>query len=540
MSCDISGGHFPMKNKFYITTPIYYPSAKLHIGHAYCTTLSDTLARYKRMRGFETYFLTGSDEHGMKIEKNAIAAGLSPQEFVDNIVVSFKKLWLALDITNDDFIRTTDERHWKTVQKVFTKLLENGDIYLGHYEGWYCKECEAFWTEIQAGPNHVCPDCGRPVQKAKEEAYFFKTKKYIDRLLKYYDEHPNFLLPESRKNEMINTFIKPGLEDLCISRTSFSWGVPIVENPKHVVYVWLDALTNYISALGYLQEDDSLFKKFWLDEKSEKIHILGADITRFHAIYWPMFLMALDLPLPDREFVHGLLMTKDGKMSKSKGNTIDPYPLIERYGVDAVRYYLVREVSFGSDGQFTPEQFIERINMDLANNLGNLLNRTVSMINKYYDGVIPEYQKGVNPFDNEIETLIEETIKEYENNFDNLHMTEAVAAVMKLVSRANKYIDETMPWVLAKEGKKLELASSMTHLIRVLYIAGILLQPILTRKADLLLDQIGVLKNKRTYRSIKDEKLLNGVKVQKGEQLFPRLDEPLEVEYIVSMMQKKA
>ncbi len=529
-----------MKNKFYITTPIYYPSAKLHIGHAYCTTLSDTLARYKRMRGFETYFLTGSDEHGMKIEKNAIAAGLSPQEFVDNIVVSFKKLWSALDITNDDFIRTTDERHWKTVQKVFTKLLENGDIYLGHYEGWYCKECEAFWTEIQAGPNHVCPDCGRPVQKAKEEAYFFKTKKYIDRLLKYYDEHPNFLLPESRKNEMINTFIKPGLEDLCISRTSFSWGVPIVENPKHVVYVWLDALTNYISALGYLQEDDSLFKKFWLDEKSEKIHILGADITRFHAIYWPMFLMALDLPLPDREFVHGLLMTKDGKMSKSKGNTIDPYPLIERYGVDAVRYYLVREVSFGSDGQFTPEQFIERINMDLANNLGNLLNRTVSMINKYYDGVIPEYQKGINPFDNEIETLIEETIKEYENNFDNLHMTEAVAVVMKLVSRANKYIDETMPWVLAKEGKKLELASSMTHLIRVLYIAGILLQPVLTRKADLLLDQIGVLKNKRTYRSIKDEKLLNGVKVQKGEQLFPRLDEPLEVEYIVSMMQKKA
>lgn len=529
-----------MKNKFYITTPIYYPSAKLHIGHAYCTTLSDTLARYKRMRGFETYFLTGSDEHGMKIEKNAIAVDLSPQEFVDNIVVTFKKLWVALDITNDDFIRTTDERHWKTVQKIFTKLLENGDIYLGHYEGWYCKECEAFWTEIQVGSNHVCPDCGRPVQKAKEEAYFFKTKKYIDRLLKYYDEHPNFLLPESRKNEMINTFIKPGLEDLCISRTSFSWGVPIVENPKHVVYVWLDALTNYISALGYLQKDDSLFKKFWLDEKSEKIHILGADITRFHAIYWPMFLMALDLPLPDREFVHGLLMTKDGKMSKSKGNTIDPYPLIERYGVDAVRYYLVREVSFGSDGQFTPEQFIERINMDLANNLGNLLNRTVSMINKYYDGVIPEFQKEVNPFDKELETLIEETIKEYENNFDNLHMTEAVSSVMKLVSRANKYIDETMPWVLAKEGKKLELASSMAHLIRVLYIAGILLQPVLTRKADLLLDQIGVEKSKRTYKSIENDKLLNGVKVQKGEQLFPRLDEPLEVEYIVSMMQKKA
>lgn len=528
-----------MKNKFYITTPIYYPSAKLHIGHAYCTTLSDTIARYHRMRGAETYFVTGSDEHGMKIEKNAIAAHVSPQEFVDTIVVSFKKLWKALDISNDDFIRTTDERHWTTVQKLFSKLIENEDIYLGVYEGWYCKECEAFWTELQVGPEHLCPDCGRPVQKAQEDAYFFKTQKYLKRLLEYYNQYPNFLLPESRKNEMINTFIKPGLEDLCVSRSSFSWGIPIVENPKHVVYVWLDALTNYISALGYLSHDDSLFKKFWLDEKTEKIHILGADITRFHAIYWPMFLMALDLPLPDREFIHGLLMTKDGKMSKSKGNIIDPYPLIERYGVDAVRYYLAREVSFGSDGQFTPEQFIERINIDLANNLGNLLNRTVSMINKYFEGIIPIFHRGINPFDKDVEDLIASTIKEYEKNFDELHVTEALISVMKLISRGNKYIDETMPWILAKEGKKIELESSMAHLVRILYVAGILLTPILTRKSDLLLDQIGIEKDKRVYKNISDEHLLDGIKVNKGEQLFPRLDEPSEVAYIVEMMQKK-
>ena len=386
------------KKRFYITTPIYYPSAKLHIGHAYCTVLTDIFARYKRLRGFECYFLTGADEHGQKIEKNAAAAGKTPQQFVDEIVEGFHKLWTLLDISNDDFIRTTQERHVKVVQDIFSKMLANDDIYLGKYKGWYCTPCESFWTDTQVGPNHVCPDCGRPVQVAEEESYFFKTKKYVDSLLKFYDENPKFLTPESRKNEMINTFIKPGLDDLCVSRTSFSWGIPIRENPKHVIYVWLDALTNYITALGYDSDHPEKFEKFWQDPECEIIHILGADITRFHAIYWPMFLESLGLRKPDREFVHGLLMMRDSKMSKSKGNVVDPYPLVERYGLDAVRYYLAREVVFGQDGSFSPEQFVERVNSDLANSLGNLLNRTVSMINKYFGGVVPAYKGTVTEF----------------------------------------------------------------------------------------------------------------------------------------------
>ena len=448
-------------------------------------------------------------------------------------------MWKALDISNDKYIRTTDEYHVKTVQKIFSKLLEQGDIYLGEYEGWYCKECEAFWTDIQVGEEHVCPDCGRPVSKAHEEAYFFKTSKYVDRLLKFYDENLSFITPESRKNEMINTFIKPGLEDLCVSRTSFSWGVPVLENPKHVVYVWLDALTNYISALGYLQDDDSNFKKFWLDDESQKVHILGADITRFHAIYWPMFLMALNLPLPNREFVHGLLMTKDGKMSKSKGNTIDPYPLIERYGVDAVRYYLCREVNFGSDGQFTPEQFVERINMDLANNVGNLLNRTVSMIDKYFQGVIPDFVTNINGVDKDLDMTIFSNIKLYEQAFDDLRVTDAIIAATDITARANKYIDETMPWVLAKQEDKTPLKSCMAHLVRALYVTAILLKPALVNKSDELLDQLGVDKNNREYQSIFNENVLNGLIVKKGAPLFPRLDASIEVPIIVEMMSKK-
>ena len=526
-----------MKKRFYITTPIYYPSAKLHIGHAYCTVLTDIFARYKRLRGFECYFLTGADEHGQKIQKNAEAAGVTPQEFVDNIVEGFHKLWNLLQISNNDFIRTTEERHWKVVQDIFTKLYNNGDIYLGKYKGWYCTPCESFWTDTQVGPDHICPDCGRPVQVAEEEAYFFKTSKYVDRLLKFYDENPNFLTPESRKNEMINTFIKPGLDDLCVSRTSFSWGVPIRENPKHVIYVWLDALTNYITALGYDSDHPELFEKFWQDPECEIIHILGADITRFHAIYWPMFLMSLGLRCPDREFIHGLLMMKDSKMSKSKGNVVDPYSLVERYGVDALRYYLAREVNFGSDGNFTPEQFVERINTDLANALGNLLNRTVSMINKYFDGVVPEYAGRINEVDGNLEDLTKLTIESYERLMDDLKITDAISQVNELVARANKYIDETEPWNLAKDpDKKANLASVMLHLTNSIYVAGMLLKPVLVNASDKLFDQLGVTGDLLKYENIYKYGVTGGLKVEKKDQLFPRLDAAIEVAAIQEMM----
>ena len=529
-----------MKKRFYISTPIYYPSAKLHIGHAYCTTLTDIFARYKRLRGFECFFLTGADEHGQKIEKNAAAAGKTPQEFVDGIVDGFYKLWDLLQISNNDFIRTTQERHVKVVQDIFSKMFANDDIYLGKYKGWYCKECEAFWTDTQAGPDHICPDCGRPVQMAEEEAYFFKTSKYVDRLLKFYDENPKFLVPESRKNEMINTFIKPGLDDLCVSRTSFSWGIPIRENPKHVIYVWLDALTNYITALGYDSDHSENFNKFWQDPESETIHILGADITRFHAIYWPMFLMSLGIRLPDREFVHGLLMMRDSKMSKSKGNVVDPYPLVERYGVDAVRYYLAREVNFGSDGSFSPEQFVERINMDLANALGNLLNRTVSMINKYFDGVIPQYNGRINDVDGNLEDLTKLTISSYEKLMDDLKITDAIAQVNELVNRANKYIDETEPWALAKDPeKKANLESVMVHLANTLYVAGMLMKPVLVNASDKLFDQLGVKDELLNYDKIYEYGVVSNLKVEKKDQLFPRLDATVEVEFIQNLMAGK-
>ena len=532
------GGSFAMnKKRFYITTPIYYPSAKLHIGHAYCTVLTDIFARYKRLRGFECYFLTGADEHGQKIEKNAQAAGKTPQQFVDDIVKGFHELWKLLDISNNDFIRTTEERHVKVVQDIFSKMLKNDDIYLDKYKGWYCTPCEAFWTDTQVGPNKVCPDCGRPVQMAEEEAYFFKTNKYLDKLLKFYDENPKFLTPESRKNEMINTFIKPGLEDLCVSRTSFSWGIPIRENPKHVIYVWLDALTNYITALGYDSENPELFNKFWQAPECETIHILGADITRFHAIYWPMFLESLGLRKPDREYIHGLLMMRESKMSKSKGNVVNPYPLVEHFGLDAVRYYLAREIVFGQDGNFSPEQFVERVNSDLANSLGNLLNRTLSMINKYFDGVIPEYKGVVTEFDGNLESVAKETIVQYETLMDDLKITEGIAVVNELVNRANKYIDETTPWALAKdESKKDALASVMVHLANAIYIAGMLLKPVLTRASDKLFAQLGIGEELYDYQNVYKFGCLQNVKVNKGDQLFPRLDVETEVAFIQDLM----
>lgn len=525
------------KKKFYITTPIYYPSASPHLGHAYCTTLCDVIARGKRMRGYETYFLTGTDEHGEKIEDNAKAAGVTPQAFVDSIVTRFTSLWSAMKISNDDFIRTTEDRHVKTVQKIFSKFVKDGDVYLGAYEGWYCVHEESYWTETQVGPEHLCPECGRPVEKKAEPSYFFKCSKYVDSLLKFYDEHPLFITPESRKNEMISTFIKPGLADLCVSRTSFDWGIPVLENKGHVVYVWLDALTNYITALGYDQKDDHLFKEYWQDPDCEIVHVIGNDITRFHTIYWPMFLEALGLREPNRIFVHGLLMMKDGKMSKSKGNAISAYPLIERYGVDAVRYYLVREVTWGVDGTFTPEQFVERINSDLANNLGNLLNRTVTMIDKYYGGVIPAYQGDVNPLDKEIREMSERTVKAYEVLNDQLKVTEAYTAVMDLVSRANKYIEESAPWALAKDPSKAkELASVMLHLANVIYVAGILLSPVLVEKSEKIFDQLGVPSAIRNYDSLSKFGILEKVKVNKGEQLFPRLDAKVETDYISGLM----
>ena len=528
------------KKKFYISTPIYYPSASPHLGHAYCTTMCDVIARGKRLRGYDVFFVTGLDEHGQKIEKNAEAKGVTPQAFVDEVAKTFTSLWNAMEISNDDFIRTTEERHVSTVQKIFSRMLKQDDIYLSSYTGWYCVHEETFWTETQVEVEegeHLCPECHRPVEKASEDAYFYRCTKYSDFLTDFFDTHPSFITPESRKNEMINTFIKPGLQDLCVSRTSFTWGVPVLENPKHVVYVWLDALTNYITSLGYLQEDDSKFQEFWQDENTEIVHVIGADITRFHTIYWPMFLHSLDLREPNRVFVHGLLMMKDGKMSKSKGNAISAYPLIERYGVDAVRYYLVSEVPFGENGIFTPEQFVMRINQDLANNLGNLLNRTVSMIGKYFQGVVPAFEKNVNPTDKELEDLTALTITRYETLVDDLKVTEAYAEIMNLVSRANKYIEETAPWALAKdETKEKELRSVMAHLAHVLFVAGMLLKPILVHKSDAIFDQLGLGNDERHYNLVSDAHLLDGKVVHKGEQLFPRLDAEKEIEAIKVMM----
>ena len=529
-----------MSKKFYITTPIYYPSASPHLGHAYCTTMCDVIARGKRMRGYDVFFATGLDEHGQKIEKNAEAKGVTPQAFVDEVATKFLSLWSAMEISNDDFIRTTQERHTQAVQKIFSCMLKQDDIYLSSYSGWYCVHEETFWTETQVEEEegvHYCPECHRPVEMASEEAYFYRCAKYESFLNDFLANHPSFITPESRKNEMVNTFLKNGIQDLCVSRTSFTWGVPVLEDPKHVVYVWLDALTNYITTLGYLQDDDSKFQYFWNDPDTEIVHVIGADITRFHTIYWPMFLKSLDLREPNRVFVHGLLMMKDGKMSKSKGNAISAYPLIERYGVDAVRYYLVSEIPFGENGTFTPEQFVMRLNQDLANNLGNLLNRTVSMIGKYYQGQIPAFEANVNPTDKELEDLIDLTITRYETLSDDLKITEAYEAVMNLVSRANKYIEENAPWALAKDPTKAkDLASVMAHLARVLHVAGMLMKPILIHKSDAIFDQLGLGQDERGYETIRNQGALNGKIVNKGEQLFPRLDAEKEVEAIKEMM----
>lgn len=526
-----------MPKKFYITTPIYYPSARPHLGHAYCTTMCDIIARGKRLRGFDTFFLTGLDEHGEKIEKNAEAKGVTPQAFVDEVAATFKSLWARLCISNDVFIRTTDPGHVKAVQDVFSAMLKQGDLYLGSYSGWYCVHEETYWTESQVGENHTCPECGRPLERKEEPCYFFKCSKYVGFLEDFYASHPKFITPEGRKAEMINNFIKPGLSDLSVSRTTFKWGIPVREDKDHVIYVWLDALFNYITALGYGQKDDSNFQRYWQDPDCEVVQVIGADITRFHTIYWPMFLKAMNLREPSRVFVHGLMMMKDGKMSKSKGNVVYVEPLVERYGVDAVRYYLCREIVFGQDGQFTPEQFVERLNIDLANNYGNLLNRTVSMIDKYFGGVIPAYTGPLNDLDKSLEDAAKQCVKSYEELNDDLKVTEAYGAVMDFVSLANKYVQDSSPWVLAKDpSKENELKSCMSHLANAVYLAGTLLSPILVTKTKSLYDQLGVPEDKRTYKSAVNFGSLGGVHVAKGEPLFPRLNENEEVAFIKELM----
>ncbi|MDW8545790.1 methionine--tRNA ligase [Staphylococcus pseudoxylosus] len=534
------------KETFYITTPIYYPSGNLHIGHAYTTTAGDVIARYKRMQGYDVRYLTGTDEHGQKIQEKAHKAGKSELEYLDEMIAGIKDLWQKLEISNDDFIRTTEARHKEVVQQIFERLLAQNDIYLGEYEGWYSVPDETYYTETQlVDPvfengeivGGKSPDSGHEVELVKEESYFFNLSKYTDRLLEFYDENPEFIQPPSRKNEMINNFIKPGLEDLAVSRTSFDWGIHVKSNPKHVVYVWIDALVNYISSLGYLSDDDSLFKKYWPAD----IHIMAKEIVRFHSIIWPILLMALDIPLPKKVFAHGWILMKDGKMSKSKGNVVDPNVLIDRYGLDATRYYLMRELPFGSDGVFTPEGFVERTNYDLANDLGNLVNRTISMINKYFDGELPAYQGPKHELDKDMEQMALDTVKTFHENMDDLQFSVALSTVWKFISRTNKYIDETSPWVLAKDEEQKEmLANVMAHLVENIRIIAVLLRPFLTHAPKQIFTQLNIntpelfeLESIETYGALTEPIMVS----DKPQPIFPRLDSTVEIDYIKASMQ---